>query len=438
MFGKNYDEEVKETNIIDDTQYNNINKDNDNKKKIFDFGIHNFNNDISLNLLNISYKSYIFDNNTYRLLTYKKTSLTSDNINSIGKFRSVLVGNNNMFMFSPPKSLNYSDFINKYTEKECIAEEIIEGTMINLFFINNKWEISTKTTVGGNTIFFKSFDTRIYNEKNLKSFREMFFEIIDHVKLDINSLNKDYCYSFVIQHTDNRIVLPIYTMNLYLIKVYKIDNINRHVYEVDYKNEESFINILNKTTIKYPIKYDFDTFDELNDKYRSKEKTPFNCLGVMIYSNDGNRTKIRNPLYEELKELRGNNSKLQYHYLFLRKKGNEYIKKYLHYFQEHEELFNIYKKQLFDYTYTLYNNYIRCFIKKEKRLSDYPSNYKNCMYMLHMKYLQQLRPNNKYIIMSDVIDYVNNLDIKQQMYYLNFDMRAMSETNETQENKDNN
>lgn len=88
--------------------------------------------------------------------------------------------------------------------------------------------------------------------------------------------------------------------------------------------------------------------------------------------------------------------------------------------------------QLYNYTYTLYNYYVSCFIKKEKKLNEYPANYKLCMYALHLKYLNVLRPNKNHIMLSDVIDYVNKLDPKLQMYYLNFDMRN------NDKNKDNN
>lgn len=435
MFGTNFDEEIKENDMNNNMNNdNNNNMDNENNndninnyKKIFDFNSYDFNDNIALNLLNITYKLYNSDNNCYKLLNYKKNYLNDNNIDSIGKFRSILIENNNIIMFSLPKSLSFSIFINKYKdiEKECIAEEIIEGTMINLFFTNDKWEISTKSTYGGHASFFKQFDTSIYNEtdKNkTKTFRDMFFEVINSVNLDINLLNKDYCYSFVMQHTDNRIVLPIYSMNLYLIKVYKIDNINKIVYEINYKRDDHLMNCLKNTSIKFPIQSEIETFDKLKEKY-SSEDLPFNTLGVMIYSPDGSRTKLRNKVYEELKELRGNQPKLQYHYLMIRKKGDNYIKKYLHYFQEHTDLFDIYKMQLYNYTYNLYENYVKCYIKKEKKLNEYPNNYKSCMYLLHIEYLNNLRPQNKYITLSNVIEYVNNLDPKLQMYYLNYDMR---------------
>jgi hypothetical protein len=427
MFGRNSDEETKNYNeISNEDNYITTNKF---EKIIFNFGVYDFNNDTSMNLLNIMHKEYNINDNVYKLLNYKKTSLTNDKIDTIGKFRSLLIENNKIVMFSPPKSLSYSLFVERYNdvEKQCNAEEIIEGTMINLFYINNKWEISTKSTFGGNTIFFKEYDTTLYKngENNkIKTFRDMFFEIIENIKFNIDSLDKKYCYSFVMQHPENRIVLPIYSMSLYLIKVYKIDNISRIVYDIDFKNNKELTDIFNGTLIKFPIKYEMNTFDDLKKNYTLLEWS-FNCLGIMIYSPDGNRTKLINNIYQDLKELRGNNCKLQYHYLNLRKKGNEYIKKYLYHFQEHEDLFNIYKMQLHNYTYKLYNYYVECFIKKDKKLNQLPYNYRKNVYTLHSKYIDFLRPYKKCITLAYVINYINELDSKLQMYYLNYDMRSI-------------
>jgi hypothetical protein len=327
-------------------------------------------------------------------------------------------------MFSPPKSINYDIFYNTYNnvQNKCKVEEIIEGTMINLFYINNKWEISTKTTIGGNNSFFKNFDSQIHNVTKQKTFREMFIESCKEVNLDLSLLNKDYNYSFVMQHNENRIVKPIYSIYLYLIKVYKINNSEKVIYEIDIKNDKLYNTLSSSTSIKFPTEYISGelTFDELYNTYGSNN-TRFDCLGVMIYSPDGHRTKIRNPVYEEIKQLRGNQPKLQYHYLTLKKSKN--IKKYLYYFQEHEDLFTIYKLQIYNYTIKLYEYYISCHIKKEKKLSEIPNNYKNGVYILHKKYIEQYYQLKKSISFNDVNDYFNNLTPTLQMFFLNYDMR---------------
>ena len=74
--------------------------------------------------------------------------------------------------------------------------------------------------------------------------------------------------------------------------------------------------ILSKSS--FPNIYNFSSYYELAKNYASME-TNINTMGVVIYHTDGTRTKMRNPNYEYLKQLRGNNTKLQYQYLCLRK-----------------------------------------------------------------------------------------------------------------------
>ena len=41
-------------------------------------------------------------------------------------------------------------------QKDCIAQEYVEGTMINLFYDNEncEWEIATRSSIGGKMAFF--------------------------------------------------------------------------------------------------------------------------------------------------------------------------------------------------------------------------------------------------------------------------------------------
>ena len=136
--------------------------------------------------------------------------------------------------------------------------------------------------------------------------------------------------------------------------------------------------------------------------------------GVMIYHKDGERSRIRNPVYEDIKYLRGNQPKLFYKYLELRKQNK--VKDYLYYFPESIKFFSEYRNILHRFTVTLWKNYISCFIKKEQPLKDYNFQYKIHMYNLHNIYLENREPITK----SLVIDYINNLDAAQILYAINY------------------
>jgi hypothetical protein len=150
--------------------------------------------------------------------------------------------------------------------------------------------------------------------------------------------------------------------------------------------------------------------------------TSYDILGVVIYNNQtGERTKIRNPVYEEVRHLRGNQPKLQYQYLCLRKEGK--VGDFLKYFPENKKDFSIFRDQIHLFTNTLFGNYISCYIKKEKPLIDFPNQYRTHMFNIHKQYLNELKEKNLYVTNTVVIKYVNNIHPSLLMFCLNFQMR---------------
>ena len=391
-------------------------------------------------------KKYVFNNNEYTIIKYDKEKLKimenngEPDFNVLSKFRSLVVRNNKLIVFSPEKSLNFEAFSKKYENvDECWMEDFIDGTMINVFFdnINNTWEIATRSTVGGNIVFFNDIKNysffncnNQFEHYNNITFRSMFFETCNANNFDLNSLNTDYCYSFVMQHPFNRIVTPVQTPFIYLLKVYEIDNTS---FPIVYVKEKNLLELVNQppyafanTNVQLVNKYSLHTsLNELQTHYDNK-LAPFHCVGSIVYNKDGTRTKIRNVNYEEVRKLRGNQPKLQYNYLCLKKENK--IKEFLHYYPEHVLLFNKFKLLMFDYTNELFTNYISCFIKKHKHLKEYPFQYKNHMYNIHQKYISDLKPNNKVVDKKIVIDYVNDLHPAQQMFVINYKNNPTTES----------
>lgn len=381
-------------------------------------------------------KDYIFNELEYTIIKYNKSKLKeyelqdNDKFLNLSKFRSLVVRNNKVMCCSPPKSISFENFVNKYDVSNSWVEDFIDGTMINVFYdnVNNVWEIATKSTVGGNVGFFNDFvehNTYTNTSEETKfnyTFRAMFFDACNYNNFDINSLDTKYCYSFVMQHPYNRIVTPTTIPLIYLIKIYEINSVgglsNTIINEVDLK---SFIDtpcyIFLNTNIKVPNKYTIDNYTNLKNYYLSKE-LPYYIVGVMVLNNDGSRSKIRNSNYEIVRKLRGNQSKLQYNYFCLKKENK--VKDFLAYYPEHNYSFNNFKNHMYKYTNNLFTNYISCFINKEKQLKEYDFQYKNHMYKLHEIYKSNLKPNNKTIDKKTVIDYVNSLHPSQQMFVINY------------------
>ena len=429
-------------------------------------------------------KKYTFNNIVYNIAKYNKPVLKSletsnmDEFNELAKCRSIILKNNKVVAFSPPKSIGFDLFKNTHSNiSESWAEDFIDGTMINVFFdnLNQIWEIATRSTVGGNIIFFNDVKNYKYFNKNKTNietnmetnieteaqpnpkttndnnyhnatFRTLFFEACNANNFNLNTLDRRFSYSFVLQHPVNRIVTPTSMPMIYLIKVYEIVHnvdLNTNV-TINELNLQNFIStppfIFLNTNVKFVNKYPITNYTDVETYYNS-ENIPYYCVGCMIYNVDGSRSKIRNNNYEKVRKMRGNNPKLQYNYLCLKQENK--VKEFLQYYPEHNVIFNKFKNLVYDYTNGLFINYISCFIRKEKPLKEYEFQYKNHMYKLHEKFKSELKPNNKTIDKKFIIDYVNSLHPAQQMFIMNYNNyshdnyknKAKNDTNEHDNNE---
>jgi hypothetical protein len=314
---------------------------------------------------------------TYDVIKYNKHLLTPETIGSYGLCRSVILNKDQQIVsFAPPKSIALNLFLEKYPSKipSIIAEEMIEGTMINVFWDGNGdgWELATRSAVGAQNMF--------YLPPNPKTFFDMFQEASDQCGLKLENLNKEFCYSFVLQHPENKIVVDVSTPTLYLVAVYKIRNPSYTVEVVDLHSC-----VFDMGTVKFPEVYEFDTWDELKTRF---ETTDLRIPGTMIKNLEtGERTKIRNTHYESVRRLRGNQPKLKYQYLVLSKSEKE--AEYLGHFPEHTEQFKEFKEEIDNFTCFLYDSYVSCFITKTKLPRDCPYYLMKTLYSLHNCYIEQ-------------------------------------------------
>jgi hypothetical protein len=356
--------------------------------------------------------------NMYKIINYEKLQISHDNISTTGLFRSVILNKNgDLVSFSPPKSIQTDTFIKNYPEigPDIVAREFVEGTMINVFWdpsvgLTGGWEIATRNTIGATSKFFKS--------ANSKTFRDMFLEAAQKNNLILECLNRNYCYSFVLQHPENRIVVPFSEPQLYLVAMYFI---YREKFQVAVQPLEDIAPFFTNTTIKFPRVYEEKTYSELIDKYASMN-TDYNTLGfVLIHKQTDERAKIRNPVYEQVRQLRGNQPKMQFQYLCLRKEGK--VKDFLKFYPENKKDFSNFRDQVHLFTDTLLTNYISCYIKKEKPLKEFPEQFRTHMFKIHKMYIEDLKEKKMYVNNTVVINYVNDIAPAKLMYSLNFHMR---------------
>ncbi len=349
------------------------------------------------------------------LIHYNKKMLNTENMDNYKCVRSIIVDksdNNKVVMMSPFKSLPFEEFKQKYPDN-IIVEEFVEGTMVNVFFASNKWQISTKTNIGGNTKFFSK-----------KTFKELFYEAGDESGIKLELLDETISYSFVLQHPENRIVYKLMKMRLYLVEAHRLD----HKEDTNHTHIEvlNVIELLKSpafedSSVNYPYIHSVDNYDDLDRINMNK-----NCMGIIIrnyWNND--RTKLRSKEYEQIRLLRGNNPNLYYHFIELTR--NNKVDKFLHHYSEYKTDFENWKIMNEEFNNKLYKNYVRCYIKKEMKLGSFPNNYKTHMYHLHEYYKNVLKPDKKFITIDVVNKYIDGIDIPLYIWSVKYKIKIIEE-----------
>ena len=123
------------------------------------------------------------------------------------------------------ESNNIQEIIENYDESN-IYEPLLDGTMINMFYHNDEWLISTRSNIGGKN----SWDGN-------RSFLELFLEINGNDWF--SKLNKEQCYSFLLIHKNNRNVSFVNFNQIFLIESYKFTKEGFYKEKIDemYTNE---------------------------------------------------------------------------------------------------------------------------------------------------------------------------------------------------------
>ena len=343
------------------------------------------------------------------ILKYNKKYINETNDMDLGLYRSVVCafidGKIEVLSFAPPKSLNKNRFMEENELSKCIQLDFAEGTMVNVFWDKtaDEWNINTKSCIGARCSWNSD-----------KTFRFLFLDAMNETQLEFDELDKNYCYSFVLQHPENKIVVPLTEKKLILTNVYEINNEGENITITsrpdvvkNFKGNHIFENTIES----------FEFWDELLEHYAS-DNLEYTQQGIVVVNKEGHRLKLRNRNYERVKHLKGNNPKLQFHYYYLRQKGM--VSEFLKYYPEYRVLFSQFRNDMHSFTAQLHVNYINCFIQKQKKLSEYPYQYKPHMYALQEKYINELFHEKKYVNKQVVIDYVNSLPPQRLMYAVNY------------------
>ena len=333
--------------------------------------------------------------------------------------------------FSPPLSSTMEEFKEKNSEitDDIVVNEIVEGTMVNLFYDPRiqSWELATKGAIGGKYWFYRNqYSVGKYKNMKQPTFREMFLDVFQTKESDdINDISfleyipKEYSYSFILQHPTNHIVKKIESPVLYLVAVYHLlENRVVSIPMTVFEEWDCFLGV--RGLIEFPSRFDEDSYSELYE-IQSKTTVDKTIVGLMFYNlKTGMRTSMENESYKVLRELRGNNPNLQYHYLMLRRNTGK-VDEFLKAFPQYKGIFYEFYKQYNDFVTQIHQSYITYYVKKSgERVSK---KYFPLVYKLHHElFLPSLiEPNEKLIIRKAVVsNFIQTVELKSLIFYLNY------------------
>lgn len=387
------------------------------------------------NAQKIRCKSCAVGDAKYHVLSYDPQWICQGDTET-GLYRSVVVDpdTNRILAFSPPHGMDANRFeVNHPATNHAryLATEAVEGTMINLFYDPRiqKWEIATKNAVGGRYWFFRnqyaSDDAPVARET---TFRDMFLDNFNDlspwqsedgtsVARDLDDVlwtpywNKNWTYSFVLQHPKNHIVFAVQKPKLYLTAVYEIlPNVNEEATTLfsvrmvpceEYAQSEIVREMYLMGRVHFPPTV---LMQSTVDAYRHLHCHPSRAadkMGVMIWDQrTGDRLHLENQAYLALKELRGNNPNLLYHYYSLYRMNK--VREFLVAFPMYKKVFYRFYTQYHNFITRVHEAYVAYYVKRDKTPID------KCVFVHvarihHEIFLKSLSEGTKRVITHKVV-----------------------------------
>ena len=311
-------------------------------------------------------------------------------------FNGVIIDKNtlNIICYTFDKCLEETIINENLFDTDVRIQPVYEGTLVRVYFHNDKWNISTKKMINA------------YNAKwaSNKSFGEMFEEIFPTYSSYFE--NKSYCYSFLMGHKENNILQNSHN---YLIHLNTVDlennieiNLPININEYNIKNIQAYGEVI--------ANMNKDAF--INHIKLIKNDEGLNEIGYMCINKNNEKQKFMKNNYINIRELWGNTNNRLFRYLNLRKNPDN-LKKYLSIFQSDKKQFLDYEHYLMNIATFILNVYRNRHITKS--ITKVPFYIRDIIYKVHGLYLQT---KNK-VTFNDINVILHDLDEKKFCYIIN-------------------
>jgi len=300
---------------------------------------------------------------------------------AMGVYRSVVTCKERVLCVAPPRAIPIEEFMAKYPIETVRVDEFVDGTMVNVFY-RDTWQLCTRSNIGATNTFLEG----------APPFKELFMDAANVMGLNLNTLDKTLCYSFVLQHPKNRIVTPVKNPALVLIKCYSISGQEVTEREWDFPKPNP--------RVLQPASYE--------DVKEMAKMVPYALKGYMFHAPDGTRAKMMGEEYLQVSALRGSEPSVKHRVLQLR--DDDRLRSFLYYFAEYRDLAVLMRTSVRIFVNDLYSEYLTCYKEKAKTMNECRREFRPHLYALHQQYVATWpTPMHK----KRVVEYVAKLSATQ-------------------------
>lgn len=354
----------------------------------------------------------IYDNSTpdapFALIRYVKGQ--SDlSIPHVRMMRSVVWDTmaNRPVSVTPAKSVEGEAIPYVTAVEQLRAEHFVDGTLIGLFYdkYSSQWRIHTRSVLGAQSRYFSQTTT----------FATMFEQAVKAARIEFDSLDKNSCYSWVLQHPENRIVVPVDRARVFCVQKATIQEDGS--FTVD-----DLTGVPNAVQVIRDIKSTQDLWDLLAEW---NKRFGHAAQGIVVhYLPSGSRYKIRTPEYNRVRALRGNSARRDFLWLDLWRSGKllDYLRLYPEERAAAESMVSRWKQ----ITNDVFHIYTDVFKARSLAKAAIPPKYRPLVYGLHTLYMESLKPAGRSVDWKAALQYMNERDTAQMLFVINWEVRAVA------------
>ena len=343
----------------------------------------------------------------YALVRYVKGQSNFD-LEHVRWCRSVVVQKDTRLpvCVAPPKS---STFEENTAEVATVAEEFVDGTMMNVFQVEGaETQLATRSRLGGRTRFYERGPT--FGEMFTEAMGKMSVEKLEGLLCDFEGSRARFT-STVLQHPSNRIVKAVTEPTLFVVHQGTVaaDGVVS-IWEdaADFQLEMS--DAADPEIQAYKLEPIQAAKTVRAWVEQQAQERGFGWQGLVLKDGKGRRWRMWSDIYQTVRRFRGNESSTEERFARLRKSRS--VDQYLSFFPEDRDALYELEGRLRKNTRQLFHFYGDVFRARKTAYHELPWPYKHHVSQLHNLYKDTLKAQGKKVDLEQVIRYVNGLNVE--------------------------